>query len=78
MLIKYGKVLQMKTLNRNLETIRKMIDGNRKFSEICYREPEKGNKPCCRICHGGGRLVCVRLGHLSLLSMSAVWGNLFA
>ena len=50
MIEKYGKQIEMKKINRNLKKVNMMIEESRVNSEKCYRAPEKGVIPQCRIC----------------------------
>ena len=50
MVTKYGKPLQMRQINRNLDEIKKLIDSARQKSDQCYVPPVEGSTPRCRIC----------------------------
>lgn len=50
MVIKYGKPVQMRQINRNLDGIKRMIDLSRQNSDRCYIPPAKDAVPRCRIC----------------------------
>lgn len=50
MVIKYGKPVQMRQINRNLDGIKSMIDSAHQQSERCYISPAKDAVPRCRIC----------------------------
>lgn len=50
MVTKYGKPVQMRQINRNLDGIKKMIDSAHQKSDECYVPPVEGSAPRCRIC----------------------------
>lgn len=50
MATKYGKMLVMKKINRDLEKIYQMIDSSHEQADQCYRAPVAGDIPRCRIC----------------------------
>lgn len=66
MLVKYGKSIQMRTVGRNLDGIREMIEFERQNSERYYKAQMEEAKPKCRICGMGG-------GDLTLFV--SVWGK---
>lgn len=50
MVVKYGKPVQMRQINRNLDGIKKMIDSSHQNSDRCYMPPAENSVPKCRIC----------------------------
>mgnify|MGYP006922139111 CR=1 FL=1 len=59
MIIKYGKAVDMKKLNRDLDAIRENIEIARTDSERFYCVSDCKFPPQCRIC-GGGQSILYR------------------
>lgn len=55
MIIKYGKAVDMKKLNRDLDAIRENIEIARTDSERFYCVSDCKFPPQCRICGGGAK-----------------------